>query len=276
MKSIVITGVSSGIGYAITKVLIENGVQVFGSVRTELDAQRLSKDFGSLYVPLIFDVTDEEKIYQAAATVRKKLQGETLWGLINNAGIVVQSPLIYLPIKDFEKQLAVNLTGQLIVTQAFVPLLGTDKTLLGEPGKIINISSAAGKQPRPLIGAYSISKHGLEAMSEALRIELMIFGIDVVVIGPGPVESAAWEKGKKAFTSEVVEKSVYRHSVELAREMMLERYKHALPADTVGNLVMQILTGKKHKIRYALVPNKLLDWTIPNLLLAKKLGLLKK
>lgn len=285
MKSVVITGVSTGIGYAITKVLTANGITVFGSVRNEKDAERLLQDFGHLYVPLIFDITHEENVKQAASVVHKQLQGKTLWGLINNAGISVPGPLLYLPIKDFKKQLDVNLVGHLIVTQAFAPLLGIDKSLTGGPGKIINLSSVAGKISHPFLGAYSISKHGMEAMSDTLRLELMIFGIDVVVIAPGPIQSMMWEKGKDTPVPEEVKKSVYQRPIALVKEYMLNKLaKQALPAETVGNLALKILNSKRPNIRYVPVPHKFKNWIIPNLLpktfmqwiIAKQLGLLKK
>lgn len=285
MKAVVITGVSTGIGYAITKTLIENGITVFGSVRKKQDAERLSKEFGNLYVPLIFDITDEEKVKQAAALVRKQLKGETLWGLINNAGIAVAGPLLYLPIEEFKQQLDVNLIGHLIVTQAFAPLLGAEKNFTGKPGKIINISSVAGQFAQPFLGAYCVSKHGMEAFSDTLRIELMVFGIDVVVIAPGAVQSMIWKKAEDETVPKEVENSVYQHPIEIVKDYMLNNLaKHALPADTISNLALKILEGKKTKHRYAPVPQKFKNWILPNLipkrllekLIAKRLGLVKK
>ncbi|HSJ86681.1 MAG TPA: SDR family NAD(P)-dependent oxidoreductase, partial [Anaerolineales bacterium] len=105
MQSVVVTGVSTGIGWGITKVLIEKGFRVFGSVRRTQDADRLSKEFGANFVPLLFDVTDELAVQAAAQKVREQLNGETLFGLVNNAGIAVPGPLIHLSIEDFRTQL---------------------------------------------------------------------------------------------------------------------------------------------------------------------------
>ena len=145
MQSVVITGVSTGIGLGIAKVLIKKGFRVFGSVRKMQDAERLSKEFGENFIPLIFDVTDEEAVQAAARQVRDQLKGETLFGLVNNAGIAVPAPLIHQPTDDFRHQLEVNLVSVLIVTQAFVPLLGSARSLCGQPGRIINISSVGGR-----------------------------------------------------------------------------------------------------------------------------------
>ena len=185
MQSVVVTGVSTGIGWGITKVLIEKGFRVFGSVRKTEDAERLSHEFGQQFVPLTFDVTDEPAVQAAAEQVREQLNGEILFGLVNNAGIAVPAPLIHQSTDDFRHQLEVNLVSVLIVTKAFVPLLGADRSLRGKPGRIVNISSVGGRNGGPFLGAYSASKHGLEGFSKSLRRELMLYGIDVIIVGPG-------------------------------------------------------------------------------------------
>src|SRR5512138_1897754 len=159
MQSVVVTGVSTGIGWGITKVLIERGFRVFGSVRKTQDAERLSKEFGERFVPLLFDVTDEPAVQAAARQVSERLNGETLFGLVNNAGIAIPGPLMHLATDEFRRQLEVNLVSVLIVTKAFLPLLGADRSLRGKPGRIVNISSTGGKNGGPFLGAYSASKH---------------------------------------------------------------------------------------------------------------------
>ena len=109
------------------KVLTAAGFHVFGSARKPADAERLTQEFGANVTPLLFDVTDQVAVANAARTVDEALDGKTLAGLVNNAGIAVAGPLIYLSVEDFEKQLAVNVTGPLIVTQAFAPMLGADR-----------------------------------------------------------------------------------------------------------------------------------------------------
>src|SRR5262245_13383183 len=163
---VVVTGVSTGIGWGTAKILIQKGFRVFGSVRKTQDAERLQKEFGENFVPLIFDVTDEPAVQAAAQHVREQLSGETLFGLVNNAGIAVPAPLIHQATDDFRHQIEVNLISVLIVTKAFVPLLGSDRSLRGKPGRIINISSVGGKRGGPFLGAYVASKHGLEGFWE--------------------------------------------------------------------------------------------------------------
>ena len=157
-NSVVVTGASTGIGWGCVKILTAAGFHVFGSVRKPADAERLTQEFGANVTPLLFDVTDQVAVANAARDVEQALDGETLAGLVNNAGIAVAGPLIYLNVEDFEKQLAVNVTGPLIVTQAFAPLLGADRSRHGAPGRIVMISSVGGRNALPFAGPYAASK----------------------------------------------------------------------------------------------------------------------
>ena len=142
MRSVVVTGTSTGIGYATAQVLTGQGIGVFGSVRREVDAERLQRELGSLFTPLLFDVTDGLAVARAAELVSRHLDGRTLFGLVNNAGVAFPGPLLHLPIDDFRQQLEVNLTAQLLVTQTFAPLLGADTARQGAPGRVVMMSSA--------------------------------------------------------------------------------------------------------------------------------------
>jgi NAD(P)-dependent dehydrogenase (short-subunit alcohol dehydrogenase family) len=141
MRSVVVTGASTGIGLATAKLLIHEGFCVFGSVRNAADAERVSKELGEHFTPLLFDVTDEAAVKRAAGEVRAALAGETLAGLVNNAGIAVPGPILEVEMSDVRKQFDVNVVGQVIVLQAFAPLLGVDPLLKGAPGRIVMISS---------------------------------------------------------------------------------------------------------------------------------------
>jgi NAD(P)-dependent dehydrogenase (short-subunit alcohol dehydrogenase family) len=243
MKSVVVTGVSTGIGWGITKVLIQKGFRVFGSVRKTADAERLSREFGGNFVPLIFDVTDEPAVQTAAQQVREQLKGETLFGLVNNAGIAVPGPLIYLSTDEFRNQLEVNLVSVLIVTKAFVPLLGTDRSLHGKPGRIINVSSAGGKNGGPFLGAYSASKHGLEGFSESLRRELILYGIDVIIIGPGSVATPIWDKAEQMDISPY-EKTEFFEAAMRVQKYMINDGRNGYPPEKVGEVTLEALTYK--------------------------------
>jgi NAD(P)-dependent dehydrogenase (short-subunit alcohol dehydrogenase family) len=263
MKSVVVTGVSTGIGNAAARVLAKNGFRVFGSVRKEADAAALKKDLGERFVPLVFDVTDEAGIARAAAEVREALKGEKLAGLVNNAGIAVSGPLIDLDADEFRKQMEVNVTGPFLVTQAFAPLLGTDRALKGEPGRIVNISSVAGIRAMPFLGPYAASKFALEGFSEALRRELMMFGIDVVVIGPGPVKTAIWDKAEEIDISRYAN-SPYRPILENFQKVFIGQGRDGLPAEKLGELILKALTTPNPKVRYAAVKGRLAEKLVMN------------
>lgn len=264
-KSAVITGASTGIGHAVSKKLIDEGWRVFGSVRKEEDATRLSKEFGDAFFPLLFDVTEPESIRISAQNVRNELNGRTLNGLINNAGVALGGPLLYLDPDIMRRQIDINIMGPFHVTQAFGPLLGADKDLQGEQGRIINMSSVAGKVAAPILGPYAISKHGLEAFSESLRRELMIHGIDVIIIGPGAIQTPIWAKADEIDAEDYRGTEYYDILVGM-RKKFQEVGEEGLPPEDVGALAHKILTAEKPKTRYAILNNKFVNWTLPRLM----------
>ena len=265
MKQVVITGVSTGIGHASTKVLIDRGFRVFGSVRRHEDADRLQKEFGEKFVPLLFDVTDEAAVQLASDEVSRHLGTSTLDGLVNNAGIEVTGPLAYLPVDQFRQQLEVNLVGPLIVTKAFLPLLGSDPSRKGTPGRIVIISSTSAKIAGPFTGAYSASKFGLEGFSESLRRELILFGIDVIIIRPGAVVTPIWQKAEAGVTER------FRDTPFVEALTKFEQYSageatSGLSAETIGLAIWQALTNARPKVCTAIVPQRFKNWTIPKLI----------
>ena len=280
-QSVVVTGVSTGIGWGITKVLLANGLRVFGSVRREADADRLQREFGTGFSPLIMDVTDADAVDRAAAEVSGQLGSGTLAGLVNNAGVAVPGPLVHLPLEAFRRQLEVNLIGPLSVTQAFAPLLGTDRKRQGPAGRVINISSVGGKIGMPFLGAYVASKFGLEGMSETLRRELMLYGIDVIVVGPGSVVTAIWDKGE-AEDMTAYEKTEYKEIMEQFRKYAVAEGRKGLTPERLGQAVYRALTTARPRARYAVVPQRFKNWTLPRLLpkrmldrmMGKQLGLI--
>ena len=265
MQSVVVTGVSTGIGWGIMKILIQHGFRVFGSVRKTQDAERLSNEFGKRFIPLFFDVTDEAAVQAAAQQVREQLNGDTLFGLVNNAGIAVPGPLMYLPADDFRHQLEVNLVSVLIVTKAFVHLLGSDRSLKGKPGRIINISSVGGQFGGPFLGAYAASKHGLEGFSESLRRELMLYGIDVIIIGPGSVATPIWDKAEQEDLSLYTD-TEYADAARRLQKYMIEDGRKGYPPEKVGEVVLHALTTSKPRVRYAVIPGSSLRRIIQMLL----------
>ncbi len=282
MKSVVITGASTGIGFATAKVLLDRGFRVFGSVRKQADADRLQAQFGVNFTPLLFDVTDEAAVLAAARHVRVALNGETLAGLVNNAGIAVSGPALELPIEDFRRQMDINVIGPIIATQAFGPLLGADKSLKGEPGRIVMMSSVAGQNGNPLLSPYSASKHAVEGLSESLRREFMLFGIDVIIIAPGAVKTPIWDKAEEVDISSY-SNSPFFPSLQGMRKFMLTLAETGLPAETIGEAVHNALTNPRPKTRYELSPEpfrmfmmRVLPKRTVDGIIAKRLGFVRK
>jgi hypothetical protein len=282
-KDVVVTGVSTGIGRGTTRVLISKGFRVFGSVRKQSDADRLQSEFGNSFVPLLMDITDADAVHRAAQKVGTMMGDRNLVGLVNNAGVVVSGPLLYLKPSEYRRQLEVNMISPLVVIQAFAPLLGTDKKRQGPAGRIVNISSTGAKVSIPLIGAYSASKCGLEGMSDALRIELMLFGIGVVIIEPGTVNTSMYDKGEKEDLSEFKPTEYWEAVQNFQKFIVTEARTNGLPPERLGEAVYVALSTARPKARYAVVPQRFKNWTLPRLLpskildgqLAKLLGLRK-
>src|SRR5215813_270813 len=265
MKQVVITGVSTGIGYACVKMLLSREFRVYGSVRNQTDADRLQRDFGERFVPLLFDVTDEETVRAEAEKVSEHLGTNMLDGLVNNAGIEVAGPLAHLPTDQFQHQLEVNLVGPFIVTKAFLPLLGADPSRTGIPGRIVNISSAGGKIAGPFTGAYSASKFGLEGFSESLRRELILFGIDVIIIRPGAVVTPIWQKAEAGVT-ERFRGTPFVDALETFERYSADEATKGLAPEVIGQAVWRALTSPRPKVRTAIVPQRFKNWTIPQLI----------
>jgi NAD(P)-dependent dehydrogenase (short-subunit alcohol dehydrogenase family) len=279
-RSVVVTGVSTGIGWGITKILLAKGFRVFGSVRRQSDADRLQREFGDAFTPLIMDVTDRQTVERAAAHVGSQLGSSTLAGLVNNAGVAVPGPLLHLPLEQLRRQLEVNLVAPVFVAQVIAPLLGADLARRGPAGRIINIGSTAGKIGIPFMGAYVASKHGLEGMSETLRREMMIYGIDVIMIVPGPVATPIWDKGEAEDLS-AYEDTGYSVTLEHFRKFMIEDGRRGLKPERLGEAVYTALMAQWPKASYVVIAQRLKNWSLPRLLpkrivdklIAKQLGL---
>jgi len=281
-KDVVVTGVSTGIGWGTTRVLVSKGFRVFGSVRKKADADRLQKEFGIGFVPLMMDVTNADAVHQAAQKVGSMIGDRNLIGLVNNAGIVVSGPLLYLRPSEYRRQLEVNMISPLVVTQAFAPLLGTDKKRQGPPGRIVNITSSGAKVPIPLLGAYGASKSGLEGMSDVLRLELMLYGIDLVMIEPGFVNTTMYDKGEKEDLTEF-KATEYWNAVRNFQKFIVAEGRKGFSPERLGEAVHLALSTAKPKARYAVIKQRFKNWTLPRLLparmldsvVAKQLGFIK-
>lgn len=190
LRSVLITGASTGIGRACALRLDSKGWRVFAGVRKPEDGDALKAAASEQLAAVMIDVADRESIDQASRVIEEAVGGAGLAALVNNAGITIQGPLEYLPLDELRRQLEVNVVGQLAVTQAFLPLIHQSR------GRIVFMGSVGGRSPSlPFLGPYIASKYALEAIAESLRLELLSAGIKVSIIEPGTIKTPLWEKG---------------------------------------------------------------------------------
>jgi NAD(P)-dependent dehydrogenase (short-subunit alcohol dehydrogenase family) len=250
MNSILITGASSGIGYDLASYFVQRGFDVFASVRSAADEERLCSEFQERFHCLRFDITDRNAIAKAAQYVAAQLDGRGLSALVNNAGIAVAGPLQLVDDDEFANQLRINVAGTRNVTNAFLPMLGASLTRSSNhpPGKIINMSSISGILNTPLNGAYCIAKHAIESMAEVYRRELYIYGIPVISIQPGPIASRIWEKNIGSMSQ--MEDSDYGPMIRSVNEQMERARQEALPAKVISELVHKIIKQRRPRTAY--------------------------
>lgn len=249
MADILITGASTGIGEATALHLTGRGHRVFAGVRKEADGTRLeaSAPAGSL-TPVHLDVTDEAGIADALEEVGA-VTGGRLDGVVNNAGIAVGGPLEFLPLDDFRKQLEVNVTGLLAVTQAALPLIRRGH------GRVVLIGSMSGRVAVPMTGAYSASKFAVEALADALRMELRPWKLPVSLIQPGAITTPIWDKGREQaasmsehFPPEAL--ALYADGIETVVKGIDEQDDNGIPPVEVAKAVEKALFAKRPRSRY--------------------------
>jgi len=245
-RSVLITGASKGIGRATALHLDRLGWQVFAGVRQDKDADALRRDGSERLVPLLLDVTDGAAI-RAAAWQVEQAAPHGLDGLVNNAGIVVAGPLEIVPLDEFRRQLEVNTVGALAVTQGFLPQIHE------AGGRIVNVSSINGRVATPFAGAYAASKFALEAASDALRMELRHFGIPVVVVQPGAIQTPIWATAKARAEKNLARMGGGGRYAKIIRRL-LDRSggppRHAIPAERVARVIHRALTTRRPRARY--------------------------
>lgn len=258
MEYVLVTGVSSGIGYSVVAELLKAGFYVFGSVRNDRDAERLKSVYASNFTAIIMDVTDDLSISAAAKEVKRIIGDKFLKAIINNAGIAVCGAWTEIESQQLLKQFEVNVFGPAKIIKMFFPMLYKNDQVKSQ---IINISSVSGKISSPFVGAYASSKHALESLSDSLRRELMRYAIDVVVIEPGNVATPIWSK---APSLEKYESSDYYKPVkELFRQVELVK---KIKPEKIAQCVLNILKTHNPKARYAVPDRWITGWILPRIL----------
>lgn len=248
-KYVVITGAAKGIGRATVAQLTKEGYTVFAGVRTVADGEALQAEWGERLIPLLLEITDEKQLAGAVAAVEAVVGEHGLTGLVNNAGIAVGGPLEIIPLAELRNQLEVNVIGQVAVTQAFLPLLRRAK------GRVINMSSIAGRVAGPLVGPYSVSKFALEAMTDVLRCELAPWGIHVICIEPGVIATPIWETSV-AHAKQMIETlppsahALYGDKMASGIEQTLRNSAYSTPPQRVAKVVAKALAAKRPRTRY--------------------------
>jgi NAD(P)-dependent dehydrogenase (short-subunit alcohol dehydrogenase family) len=260
--TVVVTGASTGIGAACALDCAGRGMTVFAGVRDLRAGEALAAKGGPSLIPITIDVTDEPSIARSVEAVQLVVGEKGLGGLVNNAGIVVGSPLEVIPLSHLRKQLEVNVIGQIAVTQAFLPLLRRGR------GRIVNMGSIAGRGTIPLLGPYSASKYALEALTDALRMELQPWGIQVSIIEPGAIATPIWEKSAKeaegleaSVSAEA--KALYGEAVIRIREAIAQAAQRAIAPEAVVRAVHHALTAARPRTRYLVGTDaKLRAWMV--------------
>ena len=270
-KSVVITGTSTGIGFATARALIGRGYRVFGSVRTHEDANRVQGTLGEDFAPLIFDVTDAAGLAAAAETVTAQVGPHGLSALVNNAGIAPTGPLMHQPLDEIRSVFEINVLAVIAVTRAFLPLLGGRRDAPRPRGRIINISSLNGGVSVPFAVAYSASKHAVEAITDGLRRELWIYGIDVIAIEPGTIRTEIWDKFRAFGVDQRYAATDYARALARMPAVVDEELKNGDPVERVSETICRAIESPRPRARYPLTAMWYLGRWVPDRLLDREL-----
>ena len=247
--SVVITGASTGIGAACALALDKLSFRVFACVRKRADGEALQAQASARLRPFQLDVTSADDIAAALNFLPGEVGHAGLTGLVNNAGIGVVGPLEIVSLDELRRQFEVNVIGLIAVTQALLPLLRKAR------GRVVNMSSIAGRAAMPYMGPYAASKHALEALSDALRIELQHTGVRVSVIQPGAIATPIWHKTRKEVngwesTWSEESKALYLDGLNRVKHIAAMSEENAAPPSLVADAVIHALTAPNPKPRY--------------------------
>jgi len=268
--AVLITGSSTGIGAACALDLDARGFRVFAGVRSEGDGERLRSRGSQRLSPVRIDVTEPETVRAAAEQVSAAVGEAGLAGLVNNAGVLVCAPIELVDLDLFRRQLEVNVIGVVAATQAFLPLVRAAR------GRIVNVGSISGRVVAPCFGPYAASKFALEALTDALRVELRKWDIFVSIVEPDTVRTPIWDKLEKQPGEHFVHTlELYDDELRALRKATYALGKTGMPVERVVRAVRHALSARRPKTRYAVgvrthlafwaarhLPDRLRDWFI--------------
>ncbi len=279
MRSVLITGASTGIGRATALRMDSAGWRVFAGVRRDEDAEALLGVGSSRLTPLLLDITDSEQIAAAGDGIGEAVGGAGLDGLVNNAGIMAAGPVETLPMDEFKRQIEVNLVGHVAVSQELLP------QIRGARGRIVFVGSVGGRISYPFGAAYHASKFGIEAVADCLRQEVRRWGIGVSVVEPGAVDTPIWERGERfigvlAETAPPAHANYYAQTIDRMLSMGKLVQARASSPEKVASVIERALSAHRPRNRYLVgldahfqvrahqvVPARAFDW-----LVAKAMG----
>lgn len=263
-KTVVITGTSTGIGYGAAKAFTAAGYRVIATVRKTEDAERLKRELGENLYPVLCDVTHPEQVATLPDHVKRISENGWLDSLVNNAGVEFIGPAEFQKMEDIRAEFETNVLALISVTQALLPLLGTDAKAQDHIGRIINISSICGVLALPFLSSYAATKFAVEGYSHSLRRELRMFGIKVIILGPGAIHSEMWAKDR--LDGNLYIGTAYETAFAKFGAMNQRAERGAATPESVGEFIRTILEARRPKVRYVFTPGKLLNWTLPSIL----------
>ncbi len=246
---ILVTGSSTGIGRATARLLARLGYFVFAAVRKEADAESWRAEGQDRIEPVILDVTNADSVSTAMAHIDVRVGARGLYGLVNNAGIGLGGPIEFLPLDDLRRQFEVNLFGLVAVTQAAMPLIRRAR------GRVVHVSSASGLVSQPFAGPYCASKFALEAIADAMRMELRSTGIKVSIVEPGRIKTPIWERTlaeADRLRAAMAPKAEEYYGAELDQITSIVKKAEAsgIPAEHVAEAILHAFNSPFPRTRY--------------------------
>ncbi len=262
MKTVVITGISSGIGYATAENFLSKGWTVIGSVREIESVAALKNKFKEKLILWVIDLTSISEI-DSIKSLLDKYHITQIEALVNNAGIAIPGPFQFQDFNEIQQTLSLNVLAVMKLTQVLIPFL------ISNQGRIINISSVSGVNGSPFLAGYCASKHAIEGFSESLRREMKIYGVQVIIVGPGSIKTPIWSKGFSTLVY-LYDQTFFKKSFSRFIQFAQSEEKHALPVQAVVDDIADAIESEKPKIRYAPIPRKFRNWYLGMLIPRKK------